>query len=156
MKSRRGITLIETMVAGAISAIVLTAAFEGIVVAAKVAHENAQILSAEAYAWETAWTWLNRRYADVNAGTYTVAVSSNDCPAICRAAAGADAVLSVQVQAPQQVARHGQTVSAKRIAVDVAWGMLGRRKSLNALAEPGTASCQMPIVVWKTEIERGQ
>ncbi len=156
MRARRGITLIETMVAGGISAIVLTAAFEGLVVATKVAHENAQILSAEAFAWETAWTWLNRRYTDVEAGTYGGAVASNDCPAVCRAATGAEAVLRVQVQAPQEITRHGETVTAKRIAVDVAWGKAGHRRSLNGLAEAGAASCGLPIVVWKTETERGQ
>ena len=119
MRARRGITLIETMVAGGISAIVLTAAF-------------------------------------MEAGTYGGAVASNDCPAVCRAATGAEAVLRVQVQAPQEITRHGETVTAKRIAVDVAWGKAGHRRSLNGLAEAGAASCGLPIVVWKTETERGQ
>lgn len=156
MKGRRGITLMETLVAGAIAALALTVACEGVVVATDLARGNAKKLAAEAFAWETAWTWLNRRYDDVQAGDYRTTISSNDCPAICRAQTGHDASLLVRVQGPVQITRHGQPVSAKRIDVDVAWGRSDRRISLNGLADSSAATRGIPVVVWKTDIERGQ
>ena len=55
MKLRRGMTLVEVMLAGAITVFVTLTLMEGLIVANKISHENAQMMAAEAYAWDTAW-----------------------------------------------------------------------------------------------------
>ena len=92
MKMRRGATLVEVMLAGALAVMLTLACLEGVIVSTGIAHENSQLLAAEAYAWDTAWKWLNKSYDDLNnsnvarfypdAGFETI--SSNACPMLCR------------------------------------------------------------------------
>ena len=62
MKARRGVTLVEVMLAGSIAVLLTLACLEGVIVSTRIAHENSQLLAAEAYAWDTAWRWLNKPY----------------------------------------------------------------------------------------------
>ena len=108
MKARRGVTLVEVMLAGSIAVLLTLACLEGVIVATRISHENAQLLAAEAFAWDTAWKWLNKPYDELNNSTtarfysdngsgYFV-VSSNACPMLCRELnGGADARLYVRV-----------------------------------------------------------
>ena len=60
---KRGVTLIEVMLAGAILTLLSLALFNGISVAARIAHENAELLSAEAVVWDAVWKRFNEDYS---------------------------------------------------------------------------------------------
>ena len=166
MKARRGVTLVEVMLAGSIAVLLTLACLEGVIVATGMAHESAQLLAAEAYAWDTAWRWLNKPYEDLNNSTtakfypdagYSV-VSSNDCPMLCKELnGGADAKLYVRVQLLSGSAapvRHGESAAVKRIDVDVEWGPPTSRRRLNSLSTSGK-SFSIPVSVYKCQIDRG-
>ena len=57
--ARGGFTLVEVMLAGAIAVLMTLSLMEGLVVSAKISHENSELLAADAFAWDTAWKWLN-------------------------------------------------------------------------------------------------
>ena len=166
MKARRGVTLVEVMLAGSIAVLLTLACLEGVIVATGMAHESAQLLAAEAYAWDTAWRWLNKPYDDLNNSTtakfYPDAgfsiVSSNDCPMLCRELnGGADAKLYVRVQllsGSTAPVRHGDPAAVKRIDVDVEWGPPTSRRRLNSLSTSGK-SFSIPVSVYKCQIDRG-
>lgn len=68
-KSRSGVTLVEVMLAGAMTAIAALATLEGFIVAAKIAHENAETLRADGIAFDLLW---RKFYGDYEAMTSTV------------------------------------------------------------------------------------
>ena len=173
-RARGGFTLVEVMLAGAIAVLATLAIMEGLIVSAKISHENSELLAADAFAWDTAWRWLNKAYEDlpaVAAGTvYDVtingasvrdrdlAASTNDCPELVAAKTGGDPRLVVRVVLCNDagaVARHGASVKAKRIDVDVEWGPAGDRKCLNGLRGAGIATYGHPVSVYKSPIDRG-
>ena len=128
MRMRRGATLVEVALAGAIAVLLTLAFMEGIAVAARISHENSQLLAAEAYAWDTAWKWLNKPYDELN-NTATAAfypsaagetVSSNACPVLCRALNG--------------------TLDITLGAVTSLWGFAGDAPRLPAAEEISAAS----------------
>ncbi len=54
-KNRAGVTLVEVMLAGAMTAAAVLATLEGFIVAAKIAHENAEVLQADNVAFDLLW-----------------------------------------------------------------------------------------------------
>ena len=60
-RSKAGVTLVEVMLAGALTALVSLATLEGFIVAAKIAHENAEVLRADGVAFDLLW---RKFYAD--------------------------------------------------------------------------------------------
>lgn len=166
MKARRGVTLVEVMLAGSIAVLLTLACLEGVIVSTRIAHENSQLLAAEAYAWDTAWKWLNKSYDDLNnsnvarfypdAGFETI--SSNACSMLCRELnGGADAKLYVRVRllsGGEALVRHGALAAVKQIDVDVEWGPSTARRRLNSLGASGM-SFNIPVTVYKCELDRG-
>ena len=174
MKSRKGMTLVEVMLAGSIAAVSTLALMGSFAVIAKVGRENTQLLAAEAYAWDTAWTWLNKPYDKLKVSTSAssygswypsdagaeTTISDADCHALnlwpgsppkcyvrVRARTGKD------VTSPP----HGVTGTEwKEIQVDVEWGPSGARKRLNAFGSTTVPNCRIPISVTKCSIERGE
>ena len=61
-RARRGVTLVEVMLAATILALMVLALFEGIAVSARIARENAEYLQADAYAFDLAWKRYNESY----------------------------------------------------------------------------------------------
>ena len=55
MAARSGVTLVEVMLAGALTAIAVLATLEGFTIAAKIAHENAETLRADNVAFDLLW-----------------------------------------------------------------------------------------------------
>lgn len=167
MKLRRGMTLVEVMLAGSITVLVALSLMEGLIVAAKISHENAQMMAAEAYAWDTAWLWLNKSYEKLNGSTTAqwypdqngYVISSNACPMLCKELTGADARCYIRVSAnagATALQRHGVAeTESKLIEVDVAWGPTGNRLRLNSLAPASAKSYHTPVMVSKCSIERG-
>lgn len=60
-RAKAGVTLVEVMLAGALTALVSLATLEGFIVAAKIAHENAEVLRADGVAFDLLW---RKFYAD--------------------------------------------------------------------------------------------
>ena len=176
--ARGGFTLVEVMLAGSIAVLATLALMEGLIVAAKISHENSELLAADAFAWDTAWRWLNKSYEELpnttaEGTTYDLTIdgdfkrdsahavlgaSTNDCPVLNRANTGDDPRIVVRVvmcDGAGAVARHGTNVRVKRIDVDVEWGPANDRKCLNGLRGAGIASYNRPVSVYKCAIERG-
>jgi len=163
MRARRGITLVEVMLAGAIAALLTFAFMEGLALSARISRENSELLAAEGYAWDTAWKWLNKRDEDLN-GSATwqyypdasgTAVLSNECPVVWRDSPLEAARCYVRVRG-EALSRGAETVSAKRIEVDVEWGAQGDRRRLNDLGAGTARSFHVPIAVYKGLIDRGE
>ena len=80
--ARAGVTLVEVMLAGAMTAIAVLATLEGTIVAAKIAHENAETLHADGVAFDYIWNVFNHEYGDFDGtviSNVTLTVSaSND------------------------------------------------------------------------------
>ena len=91
--------------------------------------------------------------------TYGVlGASTTDCPVLCRENTGGDPRVVVRVvlcDGAGAIPRHGANVQAKRIDVDVEWGPPGGRKCLNGLCGDGIANYNLPVTVYKCQIERG-
>ena len=174
MKSRKGMTLVEVMLAGSIAAFSVLALMEGLIVIAKVSRESSQILAAEAYAWDTAWEYLNVSFEKLKVPTSAsnygnwypsdngqeTTISDADCHAL-NLWPGSPPKCYVRVRARTglDVANppHGITGTAwKEIQVDVEWGPSGGRKRLNAFDSANTPNCHIPISVTKCSIERGE
>ncbi len=75
VRAKAGVTLVEVMLAGAIVTVVSLALFEGVAVAARIAHENSQLLTADAYAWDTVW----KRFNEAGGALMDQADSMNPC-----------------------------------------------------------------------------
>ena len=165
MGSRRGVTLVEVMLAGALSTILMVAFLSGICMSARVSRENSEILAAEAYAWDTAWKWLNKKdddlndsdaaafYPNANASSWET-IASNECPVIYYAGAPARCVVRVQ---GQRLAQTGtRTAILKQIDVNVEWGAAGSRHRLNSVGTSTAAAYDVPITVYKAPMDRGE
>ena len=166
--ARAGFTLVEMMLAGAITMLMTLALLEGLIVSARISRENSELLAADAFAWDTAWKWLNKAYDDLPSQTSGVvydsavdnamALTTSDCPVLNRELAGGDPRIVVRVvlcDGAGALARHGTNVRAKRIDVDVEWGPDGDRKCLNGLCGEGIANYNHPVSVYKCVLERG-
>ena len=156
MKSKRGVTLVEVMLAGALTALMVVVLMQGIIVSVGICRENSELLAAEAYAWDTAWKWLNKKDEDLNASAtaqfYPDAsgslIASNECPVIYRPAS---------VGSPRCfVCASNCTDDVRCISVDVEWGATGKRYCLNSLVSSGARSYNVPIRIYKCSIDRGE
>ena len=155
-KSKRGVTLIEVMLAGALAVLLVLSLMQGVIVLVGICRENSELLAAEAYAWDTAWKWLNTKNEDLvvsggaqfypNANGYLI--ESNACPVIYR---------SASVGSPRcYVCVSNCSDDVKCILVDVEWGASGKRYRLNHLASGTARSYNVPIAVYRCSIDRGE
>jgi len=125
--SRSGFTLVECLLAGTIISITALALFDGIGVSARIAHENAQLLAADAVAWDAVWKKFNEDYGKMRTQTEE---SLTEAAAPTLWLDGAAAVLRVTVQ-PVTVVSGGIKVEMKSIEADVEWGPAGKRRKLS-------------------------
>ena len=130
MRARKGATLVELMLAGAILALVVTSLFEGVLVANRIAHENAELLAAQAIASDAAWWRFNEQY-DGKGGLDIGPMAWQD---LSRKAAPQ---LSRYNQAPRlgigvsAITEAGWDAEMRVITADVEWGPAGRRRKLS-------------------------
>ena len=59
---RRGFTLLECTLAGALLCLLSVALLKGVSVATRVARENAELLAADGIVWDALWTAFNGNY----------------------------------------------------------------------------------------------
>lgn len=132
MRCRKGATLVELMLAGAILALVVTSLFEGVLVANRIAHENAELLAAQAIAADAVWWRFNERY-DGKSGLDPVPMEWRNLSRDPDAAP----LLSRYDQAPRlgigvsAIAEAGWDAEMRVITADVEWGPAGRRRKLS-------------------------
>lgn len=65
-RSKAGVTLVEVMLAGAMTIIAVLVMLEGVIVAAKITHENAEALRADGNAFDVMWERFNKPYGELN------------------------------------------------------------------------------------------
>ena len=65
-RSKAGVTLLEVMLAGAMTIIAVLAMLEGVIVAAKITHENSEALRADGNAFDVVWGRFNKPYGELN------------------------------------------------------------------------------------------
>lgn len=137
-RSKRGVTLVEVMLAASILALMVLALFEGIIVSARIARENAEYLQADAYAFDLAWKRYCERYQAlrnfVSASAPERAFAPEDiteeaAPMLYRADSPAKSYTTItRITDPNDA-----TVElGVLISVDVEWGRPGARQRLSA------------------------
>ena len=139
MKSNRGVTLVEVMLAGAIISLLSLAMFNGISIAVRIAHENAETLSAEAVVWDAVWKRFNEEYSQLmpTEGWVSETLTSNAVPALCRY--NSTPVLKIRVSVVP-----GYN-ALRCIEGDLEWGPSNKRRSLSGVC---------PVFVYRGEMER--
>ncbi len=137
-KRKRGLTLIEVMLAASITALMVLVLLEALIFGARVAKENSQILAADAYAFDVAWRHCNESFDKMQTlRNQSYDISSNAAPAISLAG-------WPKAKCYVTVTNAG---TGKMIAVDVEWGATGHRKNLNSYHR---------TEVFKSQVERGE
>ena len=132
---KRGVTLVEVTLAGALFSFVVLGLFEGIAVAARIARENSEYLAADAYAFDLAWKRFNEDYSklkalrsELNGRIITEAISSNAVPILY--IPGSEAVARTTITWPRDNANQ-ERQDGLVISVDVEWGPAGKRHRLS-------------------------
>ena len=129
---RKGFTLIECMVAGAILSLAALILVQGVGVANRVAHENAELLAAEAIAWDAAWIRFNERNDEDKSDSLLVEngqwqnLSENAALQLC----GYDTPPKIKIDIAL-VDDPGWRVDMKEIHVDLQWGSSDHRFKLS-------------------------
>lgn len=116
---RRGFTLVECAVAGAVLSLLSLVLLCGVAVASRVANDNAQLLAADGVAFDAVWAVFNLGYDQIATGTNVVELSESAAPSLH------DAVLTVNVAAVAGFE------NMKSISADVEWGPPERRRRLS-------------------------
>jgi len=104
-RSKAGVTLVEVMLAGALTALLSLATLEGFIVAAKIAHENAERLRADGIAFDLLWRKFYTDYEQMKIATAASApliktYEGNDSPYVRQ---GTDMLASDPSEYPQFV-----------------------------------------------------
>lgn len=73
---RRGFTLLECTLAGALLCLLSVALLKGVSVATRVARENAELLAADGIVWDALWTTFNGDYDSLEAMAAVTATAS--------------------------------------------------------------------------------
>lgn len=119
---RKGFTLLECLLAGALLSLLAVAFLKGIGVTTRVAHENAQILAADGIVWDAVWKKFNEDFDSLRVR------STPDEETLTQAAApelyveNSPPVLSVRVSAVDGFP------DLREISADLEWGPMGARK----------------------------
>ncbi len=165
--AKRGVTLIEVMLASSIILFIVMVFFEGIVTMARISKENSELLAADAFAFDLAWCVYNQDYEEskVNNITRGIKVTHkgiNDLNANWGGTEGwkdipttadGQSLVPLLVQngwgTPQyriEVATSENVKKGKLIQVDVRWGPESARRSI---------SQTHPVRIFRANIARG-
>lgn len=125
---RKGFTLVECMLASSILCLMTLVLFETVIISSRIAKENAQLLAAEAVAWDAVWKRFNEGYDSlmVNETTGWRDLSAEAAPEL--SIFDTPAKLKVDVYS---VAETGWPRDMKEVVADVEWGPQGRRRKLS-------------------------
>ena len=120
---RKGFTLLECTLAGALLSLLAVVFLEGVSVATRISTANAQLLAADGVAWDAVWKKFNEDYGSLSCGTFDETLVESAAPSLY--VAGSEAKLSVTVSALPGYPH------LKCISADVEWGPGGRRRKLS-------------------------
>lgn len=158
-RSKRGVTLIEVMLAASILALMVLALFEGITVSARIARENAEYLQADAYAFDLAWKRYNESYAELRKFVSASApvrvfasetIAEEAAPMLYRKGSPAKSYTVIRrVTDPNDTAVELGVL----ISVDVEWGKAGSR--CRRSGPDGESDYGRWITVFKCGLEDG-
>ena len=76
-RARAGVTLLEVMLAGAMTALAILVTLESFIVAAKIAHENAEALQADNIAFDLLWRKFYGDYEQMRSTVGQIAPQRN-------------------------------------------------------------------------------
>lgn len=158
---RRGVTLVETAIAGAIAALSILALMRALSSMRLMARDTSLTLAASAYAWDVAWRCLNcdgERLAATEGAWRTI--PEGDCPVLeATAADGSVPEVFVRVEDHDGIADgafavwHGE-LPGKLVAVNVRWGSGAAARALNALGADGRRTLGVEVAVVKSSTPR--
>ncbi len=129
---RRGFTLVECAVAGAILSVSALAFMQGVAVATHIARDNAQLLAADGVAWDAAWKTFNENFDNIPLGKTVETLTESAAPSLYLE--DSEAVLTMNVTSmtlSSEVGGKDVFYVMKTIAADVEWGPPDRRKKLS-------------------------
>ena len=129
---RKGFTLVECMLATSIICLLTLVLFEGVIMSTRIAHENADLLAAEAVAWDAVWKRFNEDFDWLARGTVTVNLSDPMAPQLMKY--DAKPVLKVTVGDTDEAGFSSLATDMLKISADVEWGPSGRRRKLSDLS----------------------
>ena len=142
MRSARGFTLVEAMVAGGVLSLATLALFEGISHAARLSRESAEVLQAEGVAWDAAWAAFNEDYdlllAECRRGAggeseRTVELSAEAAPLLARYDARPVLYVTLKSNDATTIDVDGSRKAFVLVESDVAWGPGANRRRLSAV-----------------------
>lgn len=113
----------EVMLAGAIMTLLTLVTFEGIIFSTRIAHRNADLLAAEAVAWDAVWKKFNEDFDKMSTGTTTEILSESAAPQ-----------LTIYNQAPtlkMKITIPTSNTALRCIEADVEWGPSNARRKLS-------------------------
>ena len=150
---RAGFTLVEAMLASAIFGLMTLVLFEGVIVSTRIAHENSEILAAEAVAWDAVWKRFNENYDSLVPDTVEApswqsldALNSQGENKAAPQLAGYDLAPKLIVHVEAQEDLLGWSSTTRKIYADVEWGSSASRKKLSDYGE-------LPVV-YRSELGR--
>lgn len=142
-RGKSGVTLVEVMLAGAIMTLLALALFNGIAIASRIAHENAETLSAEAIVWDAVWKRFNEDYItsirNAATGEWVEETLSGTKTNAVPALAGYDTPPKLRLR----VSALTETLCA--IEGDLEWGAAAKRRRLSDVC---------PVFVYRGELGR--
>ncbi len=118
---RRGFMLVEVLIAGAVLSMLVCAFFGGLTVASKAARENADLLAADALAFDLAWMKFNEDYNALTVGGYEYKKPQMLTAAPALTQHWPNAIAS------NTVAMASSGINGKIITVSVLWGEDNKR-----------------------------
>lgn len=166
---RKGVTLVEVMLAVSMICLVSLGLFEAVILATRITHENSEFLAADALAWDIAWKRFNESYEDLSASVRgysnpivdTVDTSrgreesaapvlwyGNDCPV---------KVYTVITNATYRIgSTQSEWVNGLNIHVNVEWGPSNNRRSLSSVRNKRTKNYNHDIGIFRGDNKRGE
>ncbi len=127
--ARRGVTLVEVMLACSILAISTLALFEGIMVASRIVRENSDFLTAEAIVWDAVWKEFNKDFSKI---AVDKSISSIRVTELEQDGDDAEGGLHRYDTPPLLLLHVGGDSTRKYIWGDLIWGPANDRKHLSS------------------------
>lgn len=160
-RCKRGVTIIEVMLAASILALMVLTLFEGIAVAARIAQENAEYVQADAYAFDLAWKRHNENYLALrnlippNANSVSLPaeeITEEAAPLLYRAGSAAKShTVITRVTDPDD----SSVELGLLISVDVEWGGAGARCRRSGADDESAGDYTKWMTVFKSGTEDG-
>lgn len=142
---RRGFTLVECMLAASIFCLLTLVLFEGVILSTRIAHENSDLLAAEAVVWDAVWKRFNEDFGQLAIGKVTETLTEKQAPQLAKY--DDPPVLTVTVGITDEVGFSLLPADMLRISADVEWGPSGSRRKLSEMSGA-------PVKVFRSRLGR--